>query len=177
MANDEKEGNEMNALQELKTTQVMDLLKATISQDAEIKAAILNDSNAVVKILQSNIIDELKQELKAQKLILRYDYQNEKQLFLNTCKSENTKSGYNYALQDFEKFCFNCGLQSPIAATPANVDTWLLNQRTDNKAPATIRRNAGALSAFFSYIERKSNNEIRNQRTLKQSCSRKKTKN
>ena len=138
MANDEKEGNEMNALQELKTTQVMDLLKATISQDAEIKAAILNDSNAVVKILQSNIIDELKQELKAQKLILRYDYQNEKQLFLNTCKSENTKSGYNYALQDFEKFCFNCGLQSPIAATPANVDTWLLNQRTDNKAPATI---------------------------------------
>ena len=162
MAKDDKEGDEMNALQELKTTQVMDLLKATISQDAEIKAAILNDSNAVAKILQSNIIDEIKQELKTQKLILRYDYQNEKQLFLNTCKSENTKNGYNYALNDFETFCFNCGLQSPIAATPANVDTWLLNQRTDNKAPATIRRNAGALSAFFSYIERKSNNEIRN---------------
>jgi len=151
----------MNAMQEIKTTQIIDLLKSTISQDAEIKAAILNDSNAVAKILQSNIIDEIKQELKTQKLILRYDYQNEKQLFLNTCRSENTKAGYNYALKDFETFCIDCGLQSPIAATPANIDTWLLNQRT-TKAPATIRRNAGALSAFFSYIERKSNAEIRN---------------
>ena len=159
---DKKDGETMNALQEVKTTKVMDLLKTALAQDSEIKNAILNDTDAVTKILQSNIIDEIKQELKTQKLIMRFDYSNEKQLFLDTCKSTNTKSGYNYALQDFEKFCNQYGIQSPIGATPSNVDTWLLNQRTQNKAPSTIRRNAGAISAFFSYIERKSNGEIRN---------------
>ena len=122
----------------------------------------MQDQNAIAKILQSNIIDEIKQELKQQKLFYKYNYENEKQSFLDTCKSENTKSGYNYALKDFEGFCTQYEIENPIACTPSNVDTWLLNQRTQNKAPSTIRRNAGALSAFFAYIERKSNGEIRN---------------
>lgn len=163
MANDDKkEGDEMNALQELKTTQVMDLLKATISQDAEIKAAILNDSNAVAKILQSNIIDELKQELKTQKLIMRFDYATEKQHFLQSYNSEHTRNGYLYALKDFENYCTLHGLNTPIAATPSIIDNWINDQKINNKSSATIRRNAGALSAFFSKVERDTNHEIIN---------------
>lgn len=163
MANDEKkDGNEMNALQEVKTNELAQMIKLAFMQDAEIKTAIMQDQNAIAKILQSNIIDEIKQELKQQKLFYKYNYENEKQSFLDTCKSENTKSGYNYALKDFETFCNQYEIENPIACTPSNVDMWLLNQRTQNKAPSTIRRNAGALSAFFAYIERKSNGEIRN---------------
>lgn len=161
-SNEEKDGENMNAMQEIKTNELAQMMKLAFMQDAEIKHAIMQDHDAVARILQSNIIDEIKQDLKQQKLLFKYNYENEKQIFLSTFNSENTKNGYNYALKDFERFCRQYEIENPIACTPSNVDTWLLNQRTENKAPSTIRRNAGALSAFFAYIERKSNGEIRN---------------
>lgn len=162
MNDDEKDGDELNELQELKTNEITQLLKMAITQDAEIKAAILNDSNAITKILQSNIVDEIKQELKTQKLIMRFDYENELKSFLNSYESAATRNGYLYALQDFERYCTSHGIGTPIAATPAIVDDWIMTQRTQNKAPATIRRNCGALSAFFGKVERDTNHEIIN---------------
>lgn len=163
MANDDKkDGDEMQTLQEIKTNEITQLLKMAITQDAEIKAAILSDSNAIAKILQSNIIDEIKQDLKTQKLIMRFDYDNEKQTFLNSYASEHTRNGYLYALKDFENYCNSHDIQTPIAATPAIIDNWIMDQRTNNKAPATIRRNCGALSAFFAKVERDTNHEIIN---------------
>ena len=44
-----------------------------------------------LQILQSNIIDEIKQELKQQKLFYKYNYENEKQSFLDTCKRKTQK--------------------------------------------------------------------------------------
>ena len=162
MAKDEKDDEQMQALQELKTNEITQLLKMAITQDAEIKAAILNDSNAVAKILQSNIIDEIKQDLKTQKIIMRIDYADKKQSFLKRYNSEHTRNGYMYALKDFETYCSAHGLQTPIAANTTIVDNWILDQRTEGKAPATIRRNCGALSAFFKMIERDTNREILN---------------
>lgn len=165
------EGTEME-LQKVKTAQVMNLIQMAITKDVEIKKAIMADSDTVAKILQSNIIDELKQELKLQKLYYRYQYndftnengnrqEGRKTQFLKRYASENTRNAYEYALNDFELFCYRHDLKTPVAATPSIIDKWILEQN-QTKSPATVRRNVGAVSAFFKYSERESMGEIRN---------------
>lgn len=143
-------------------TNIDQQLKDLIINDAEIKQAILNNPDAVKRILQSTIIDEIKQDIKTQKLLLSFNYENEKQTFLDHYKSEHTRNGYKYALQDFENFCNLHQLKTPLECNPATADEWIYNQRKENKAPATIRRNVAGVSAFFTYIERASNHKILN---------------
>lgn len=161
MAEEERE-EDMIALQERKAGEVADIIKAAFAQDADLKAAIMSDGEAVTRLLQAVVIDELKQDLKTQKLIARYDYQGEKAAFLSGYSSSCTRQSYCYALQDFESYCKEKGLSTPIGATPSIIDGWLMDQRQRSKSPATIRRNAGAVSAFFTAMERKSGGELRN---------------
>ena len=163
MEPDGQEEESMIALQQARqTADITELLQNAFAQDPELKAAIMADAGAVKKLLQAVVVDELKQDLKAKKLIARFDYPAAKETFLAGYASACTRQGYGYALRDFEAYCTAHGLQTPIAATAAVVDDWLLDQRTRGKSPATIRRNCGAVSAFFSAVERRSNGEIRN---------------
>lgn len=88
-------------------------------------------------------------------------YEKEKQSFLSYYKSKCTKESYNYAFTDFENFCKSRNI-TPFECTPSMADKWIWKQRHENKSAATIRRNIAAVSSFFTYIERKSNFQIRN---------------
>lgn len=157
----------MNELQ-TKTNNTLDTLnnqlKTLIADDTEIKAAILQNPDYVKRLLQENIIDELKADIAQKKAVMRYDFQQEATDFLKHCelRSVHTAKAYKYALADFTGWTKGKGLETPLAITPELADAYIYDLQTQGKAAATIRQHIGGLSAFFNGMERKSNFAIKN---------------
>lgn len=141
-----------------------DQLKTLIADDTEIKAAILQNPDYVKRLLQENIIDELKADIAQKKAVMRYDFQQEASEFLKHCelRSVHTAKAYKYALADFTDWTKAKGLETPLAVTPELADAYIYDLQTQGKAAATIRQHIGGLSAFFNGMERKSNFAIKN---------------
>lgn len=141
-----------------------DQIKTLITDDTEIKAAILQNPDYVKRLLQENIIDELKADIAQKKAAMRYDFQQEATDFLKHCelKSIHTAKAYKYALADFADWTKEKGLETPLAITPELADAYIYDLQTQGKAAATIRQHIGGLSAFFNNMERKSNFAIKN---------------
>lgn len=157
----------MNDIQTLKNnnlTTIDDEIKAIIADDTEIKAAILQNPDYVKRLLQESIIDEIKADIAQKKAVMRYDWKQEATDFLKHCelKSKHTAKAYRYALQDFQKWILQKGIETPFAITPNIADSYIYDLQTQGKAAATIRQHIGGLSAFFGGVERKSNYAIKN---------------
>ena len=156
--------NELTAKTGETLTALNDQLKMLIADDTEIKAAILQNPDYVKRLLQENIIDELKADIAQKKAVMRYDFQQEAADFLNHCglRSKHTAKAYRYALADFSKWTESKGIETPLAITPELADAYIYDLQTQGKAAATIRQHIGGLSAFFNGMERKSNFAIKN---------------
>lgn len=143
---------------------INDRLKEIISTDTEIKAAILQNPDYVNRLLQENIIDELKADIAKKKAALRYDFEHEAGDFLKHCelRSRHTAKAYRYAINDFSAWTSSKGIETPLAITPEIADAYIYDLQTQGKAAATVRQHIGGLSAFFSNMERKSNFVIKN---------------
>lgn len=139
-------------------------LQDLIERDADIKNAILQNPDYVDRLLQTIIIDEIKADLQKQKNALSYNWTEETARFLDAAalNSVNTKKAYSYALKDFQTYTKEIGLKSPFLSDAETADNWIHSQRLQGKASATIRRNCGAVSSFFSYMERRPKSEIKN---------------
>ena len=75
-------------------------LRAIVENDRELKAAILDNPKYAERLLQENIIDELKADIAREKALLRYDWESEAGTFLSSCeiKSRCTAKAYRYRL-------------------------------------------------------------------------------
>lgn len=90
------------------------------------------------------------------------DYIDAKQTFLHSRNSKHTRKGYEQAFKAFELFTRERGMENPLECTPAAADDWIYSMRAEQMAAATIRRNAAAMSSFFTFIDRRTNGAIRN---------------
>lgn len=143
---------------------IKDQLQMLIENDTELKAAILQNPDYVKKLLQENIIDELKADIAKQKNVMRYDFQQEASDFLKNCglRSIYTAKAYKYALADFADWTKSKGLESPFMITPELADAYIFDLQHRGKSSATVRQYFGSLSAFFNSLERKSNYAVKN---------------
>lgn len=118
-------------------------------------------TKAVQKRTENKIVNDLDKLLN----IKQIDYENEKTIFLNNVsktKSNATKDGYKYALQELDKYCSLQGIESALLITPKMADDFIyyLTNEARNKfnkplAPATVRRNVAGVSSFFTFLARR----------------------
>lgn len=87
-------------------------LRELMANDGAIKATLVSNPEYLKKMLQENIIDEVKADLKRRKAILAIDYEAEKQTFLQGKQSRHTRRAYTYALKDFEKYIQAHGIEN-----------------------------------------------------------------
>lgn len=160
------EGENMNDLQTRPndTLNVLnEQLKNLIADDTEIKAAILRNPDYVKRLLQENIIDELKADIAQKKTVMRYDFQRETAEFIRNCelKSVHTAKAYRYALADFTAWTSSKDIE-PFEITPEQADAYIYDLQHKGKASATVRQYYGSLSAFYCSMERKTNYAVKN---------------
>lgn len=94
--------------------------------------------------------------------MLSTDYVKEKTTFLDTLKSDHTRSGYTYAFKAFESYLDGRGIANPLKCTAAIADDWLNYMTQKKMASATVRRNAAGMSSFFTFMYRRTDGKIRN---------------
>ncbi|MGA2548247.1 MAG: site-specific integrase [Rectinemataceae bacterium] len=92
------------------------------------------------------------------------DYQAERETFLKTAgktKSVQTLRAYASALERLEGFTERSGF-AVLAMKPREADDYAYSLIHEGRASASIRRDLAAASSFFTFLERRSENRIKN---------------
>jgi len=105
--------------------------------------------------------DNLKNELAAAAKIAGIDYEAEKETFLSRRNSEHTRRAYAAALDELEKWA-GIKRKSPLELIDKEADDFIHDMKAQGKAPATIRRNVAAISAFYNFLKRSTGGKIEN---------------
>ncbi len=84
--------------------------------------------------------------------IASIDYDGEKDLFLSSFKSIATKDAYCRSLNRAEEYAETLGI-SVLEFTPAQADDFIYSLK--DRSPLSIRRDAAAVSSFFTFLERR----------------------
>lgn len=149
----------------------MDIVKAKIKHELNINdlaknivlnAPQLSDLNteqleAVARLVMT---DKLKEQLKKAVDLAGVDYESEKNIFLETISktgSAQTKRAYNNALQKLEAYTRARNI-SPLELTPAIADDFINDLKKQDFSPATIRQTVASASSFYTFLERRINN-------------------
>ena len=82
----------------------------------------------------------------------KLEYDGEKDLFLDTFKSDDTRDAYCRSINFAEEYAATLD-KSLLEFTPAEADDFIYSQK--NRAPASIRRDVAAVSSFFTFLERR----------------------
>lgn len=93
---------------------------------------------------------------------LEADYTAQKTAFIDSRRSDSTKTAYRYAFTAFEDYTAVRGLADPLKCTAAIADDWIYSMSKQSTTVATIRRNVTAISSFFTFVDRRTNGTIRN---------------
>ena len=120
-----------------------------IKQEAPTLADLNNEQ--LEQIARLVITQGLADEMKAAVNIAGIDYNAEKETFLIRKKSEHTKRAYSAAMDELEKWAEKKN-KSPLQLTAADADALIYDMKAQSKAPATIRRNVAAISAFYNFL-------------------------
>ena len=81
------------------------------------------------------------------------DWNKERQVFLEDCKSLYTRRAYDSALQRFESWA-NQEEINPLNMSAANADHFIRFLKREGRAPSSIRIDIAAVSAFYTWLER-----------------------
>lgn len=95
----------------------------------------------------------------------RYDYKELKSIFLESAgrtNSVNTKLAYENALNHFEKYLSERKIENPLDIDTATADDFIYALRNSGKSASTVRQFVGAVSSYFSFVERRSSGTIKN---------------
>jgi integrase len=123
-----------------------------IARDAP-KIASLGEED-LEKLARVVVAEDLRDELKRARDMERFPYEEERDSFLGGLRSEHTRKAYRAALARLEKYAARVG--NPVhALTPAQADDWIVALRSNDRAPASVRLDVNAASAFFSWLERR----------------------
>ena len=82
------------------------------------------------------------------------DWVGEREEFLNSFQSEHTRRSYAGALNRFENWAGREGI-NPSAASYAEMNSYVTFMKSENRAPASIRRDVAGLSSLFTFLERR----------------------
>lgn len=132
------------------------------------------DKSSQKSVIQIAMVDSLKKDLQFKAKIAKLNYEEIKATFLANLNSTHTKEAYSRALSRMEKYLKILGknfaelttlesdqfIQSSFLTKP--IDNGIINMSAENRAPAAIRRDASAISAFYSFVERVTNHAIMN---------------
>lgn len=118
-------------------------------------APALKDLDAVTlrKVANLVILESLRDDLRQQADLERVDYQAERARWLKLAakRSKHTERGYRVGLESVEAHAESLGLPV-LALTPAQVDDWITSMPG---APATVHARTAAVSAFYTWLERR----------------------
>lgn len=107
------------------------------------------------KIAQAVLFDELKDALRQKADAARIDYVKEKGVYLKkACRSAGTSRVYGLSLKRFEDWCLKNAL-SPLEISPKDADDFIYAINGEGRSSATVRLNISAVSAFFTWMERR----------------------
>lgn len=126
------------------------------------------------QILKIAAVDDYKNELQHKARIAKLNYSDLKATFLANAKSAHTREAYILALSRLEMYLGLLGksfaeistleadkfIQSHFLSKPLNKGA--LNMTAADRASASIRRDASCIGAFYSFVQRISNNEFAN---------------
>jgi len=132
------------------------------------------DKNSQKSVIQIAMVDNLKKDLQFKAKIAKLNYEEIKATFLANLNSVHTKEAYSRALSRLETYLKILGknfaelttlesdqfIQSSFITKP--IDNGVINMGVEDRAPAAIRRDASAISAFYSFVERVTNHAIMN---------------
>lgn len=132
------------------------------------------DKNSQKSVIQIAMVDNLKKDLQFKAKIAKLNYEEIKATFLANLNSAHTKEAYSRALSRLETYLKILGksfaelttlesdqfIQSSFITKSMNNGT--INMGAEDRAPAAIRRDASAISAFYSFVERITNHAIMN---------------
>ena len=132
------------------------------------------DKNSQKSIIQIAMVDNLKNDLQFKAKIAKLNYDEIKATFLANLNSAHTKEAYFRALSRLEACLKISGksfaelttleadqfIQSSFITKP--MDNGVIHMGAENRAPAAIRRDVSAISAFYSFVERVTNHAIMN---------------
>lgn len=164
----------------IQTFQAEDLTNLPITESSAVE--IINNKpsfdtlpeNDREQILKIAIADNYKNELQHKAKIAKLNYTDIKETFLANAKSPYTKEAYNLALARLEMYL---SMQSKSFAelTTLEADKFIqssflykplshgtLNMCGADRSSASIRKDASCIGAFYSFVQRISNNEIAN---------------
>jgi site-specific recombinase XerC len=100
-------------------------------------------------VITQRLADELKQKAD----LAGIDWKGERETFLGDTKSPHTYRAYAAALDRLETWMIREGIE-PLTMTPAQADSFIRALKEEGRAPASIRRDIAAMSAFFTFLER-----------------------
>lgn len=126
------------------------------------------------QILKIAAVDDYKNELQHKARIAKLNYSDLKATFLTNAKSVHTREAYILALSRLEMYINMLGksfaeittleadkfIQSYFLAKPLSKGA--INMMAPDRASASIRRDASCIGAFYSFVQRISNNEFAN---------------
>lgn len=132
------------------------------------------DKSSQKSVIQIAMVDNLKKDLQFKAKIAKLNYEEIKTTFLANLNSAYTKDAYSRALSRLEACLKILGknfaelttleadqlIQSTFIRKP--MDNGIINIGAEDRAPAAIRRDASAISAFYSFVERVTNHSIMN---------------
>lgn len=113
------------------------------------------------KIARAAVVDELRAEMKRATDVERVDVKAEWDRYARGLGSEHTAKAYRAAFDRLVEYSEDVGV--PLAAFgPKEADDWIAELKGSGRAPASVRLDASAASAFFSWLERRHRDAIRN---------------
>ena len=132
------------------------------------------DKSSQKSVIQIAMVDNLKNDLQFKAKIAKLNYGEIKTTFLANLNSAHTKEAYSRALARLETCLKISGknfaelstleadqfIRSSFLSKPMN--NGVINMGAEDRAPAAIRRDASAISAFYSFVERVTNHAIMN---------------
>jgi site-specific recombinase XerD len=103
------------------------------------------------------LMNRLAKDLDQRAAVAAINYSAEKTVFLDNAggvKSRHTRKAYTSALKALESFTAKTGM-AVLELTPKQADDFIYSLSSSGRAPASVRRDAAACSAFFTFLERR----------------------
>jgi integrase len=149
-----KQENDMNTIaQKITAVPITDIdeMAVRISREAPTLAGL--NQVQLEQIARIVITQRLADELKQKVDIVGIDWKGERETFLGDTKSPHTRRAYAAALNRLEIWMTREGIE-PLAMIPVQADRFIRALKEEGRAPASIRRDIAAMSAFFTFLER-----------------------
>lgn len=149
--------NEITKATSNTTPQIKDLAKSIVLEAPQLSDLNPDQLEAIARLV---ITDRLKDQMKRAVNLAGIDYESEKNRFLETNSktgSKQTQRAYSNALKKLEAYA-NARNISPLELTPAAADDYINDLKKQDFSPATIRQAIATASSFFTFLERRVNN-------------------